>query len=485
MNIKKAVILGTLGAILVGLCSFAFSKYTPKTTTPTIKAVYADEEETAIGSWYLNDTLNLPDTSTSYFINYTTNVDSTEYTTLSLFKTAQSKSLLYMKRLITINAYKVYIVEVPPETLQKWQYESINYRVINITGGTHVTNQNLISWLNQNATKLPTTIKNTSWKIKNTIKADSAYGDFSINFYSNGFKYNTIKIGYYANTIDTLTATQNAFVFNTSYNIYNDGTWQHERQWSRITITDGTDTTNIKLIAWLYQNAQQMQFISNPINTKWTFENAISTISISDNFYNIQFTTGRKQSFFMRVGRATDTIDYAIKTNNENAYTLNNVYNTYWLNPSYQTIIITGTETIMNSGVSDTFLVISFLQSNANGTSYTPIPTNPDDYDIEDGNFTSLQSIIFRILTLPFTFIAQAFNVTLWEGTAWEFNISNFILAIIAISAVLFIIKLFTSGLSILGNYTSSRAETKLTRSKTKLNKQKIKANKAENAKKE
>lgn len=472
MNIKKAVLLGTLGAILVGLCSFAFSKYTPKTTTPVIKAVYADEVETANGTWYFNNEIKINVTErTTYLINY-------EY------KTAQ----IPCTKLIIERTSFAYIDGVNPARpayySNRWANE--NYRTIKITGGTDTTNPLLIQWLNENATKLQNSIKNTTWKINHEIAAESAYGNYSINFYSNGFKYNTLKIGYYANTADNPTATQNAFMFNNSYNIYNNGTWQHERQWSRITITDGTDVTNYTLISWLYQNAQQMQFISNPINTKWTFENAISTISISDNFYNIQFTTARKQSFYMRVGRATNTIDYAIKSNNESSiYEVTNVYNTYWLNPNYQTIIITGTETIMNSGVSDMFLIISFLQSNANGTSYTPIPTNPDDYDIEDGNFTSLQSMIFRILTLPFTFIAQAFNVTLWEGTAWEFNISNFILAIIAISAVLFIIKLFTSGLSILGNYTSSRAETKLTRSKTKLNKQKIKANKAENAKKE
>lgn len=68
----------------------------------------------------------------------------------------------------------------------------------------------------------------------------------------------------------------------------------------------------------------------------------------------------------------------------------------------------------------------------------------------------ALQPLMLNILTMPFTFISQAFDVTLWPGTAYEFNFANFIKGIIAIATIMFIIKLFTSGFSIIGNYTSN-----------------------------
>lgn len=483
MTIKKAIIIGALCAMSASLTAYAIKKgidFKPKTTTPTIKAVYADEVETANGLWYFNNTLEnkTPNGQTIdsltqneiYNLNFTDETNTNNYTRLDF---STSKYLFYRYNTNSIQAY-VYSQNI-------WRNGK---QTIKITGGTDTTNPLLIQWLKNNATKLTNSIENTSWKIKNEITATSAYGNFSINFYSNGFKYNSLKIGYHANSIDTPSAKANALMFNNSYNVYDNGTWEHQRQWSRITITDGTDVTNIKLISWLYQNAEQMKFISNPINTKWVFENVINTISISDNIYNIQFTTKRIQAFYMRVGRSTNTIDYALKTYNETTpYNVENVYNSYWLNTNYQTIIITGTNESIPNAVTDMYLIISFLQSNANGTSYTPIPTGNNDYDIENGNFTSIQSLMLRILTMPFTFIVQAFNVTLWPNTAWEFNIGNFILAIIAISAVLFIIKVFTSGFSVIGNYTNHRNQNKLTKSQIETNKTSAELNRAKTEK--
>lgn len=78
--------------------------------------------------------------------------------------------------------------------------------------------------------------------------------------------------------------------------------------------------------------------------------------------------------------------------------------------------------------------------------------------------------MMYDILTMPFTFITTAFNVTLFKGTPYQFNFSNFILSLIAIATLIFIIKLFTSGFSIIGNYTSNREDRAFKRSQTKLN---------------
>lgn len=113
----------------------------------------------------------------------------------------------------------------------------------------------------------------------------------------------------------------------------------------------------------------------------------------------------------------------------------------------------------------------------------TPQPyPDPGDRVIEVLDITGL---MFQILTMPFTFISQAFNLTLWEGTPYQFNFSNLILSLIAIATIIFIIKLFTSGFSVIGNYTSHRADTKLKNSQTKLNEAKTKKIETKTPKKE
>lgn len=84
-----------------------------------------------------------------------------------------------------------------------------------------------------------------------------------------------------------------------------------------------------------------------------------------------------------------------------------------------------------------------------------------------------IRGLMLNVLTMPFTFINQAFNITLWEGTPYAFNISTFIKTIIAIGTILFIIKVFTSGFSVIGNYTNNRTTRDLRKSQTELNKAK------------
>lgn len=85
-----------------------------------------------------------------------------------------------------------------------------------------------------------------------------------------------------------------------------------------------------------------------------------------------------------------------------------------------------------------------------------------------------IRGLMLNILTMPFTFISQAFNVTMWEGTPYQINLSNLILSLIAIATILFIIKLFTSGFSAIGNYTGNKADKLLDR---KVKKSQIKVN--------
>lgn len=53
-----------------------------------------------------------------------------------------------------------------------------------------------------------------------------------------------------------------------------------------------------------------------------------------------------------------------------------------------------------------------------------------------------IPGLMFQVLTMPFTFISAAFNLTLFPGTPYQINISNLFMAIIAVMAFIFIIKL-------------------------------------------
>lgn len=68
----------------------------------------------------------------------------------------------------------------------------------------------------------------------------------------------------------------------------------------------------------------------------------------------------------------------------------------------------------------------------------TKMPTPTYDYEIVD-----IGGLMFDILTMPFAFVSQAFNITLFPGTAYSINISNLFLAVFAALTFIFIIKKF------------------------------------------
>lgn len=74
------------------------------------------------------------------------------------------------------------------------------------------------------------------------------------------------------------------------------------------------------------------------------------------------------------------------------------------------------------------------------------IPINPDNPNGETdkyyGEIIDLPSLIFTIITLPFTFINTAFNLTLFQGTPYQINFANIISLIIGGLILIYIIKL-------------------------------------------
>lgn len=63
------------------------------------------------------------------------------------------------------------------------------------------------------------------------------------------------------------------------------------------------------------------------------------------------------------------------------------------------------------------------------------IPTG--NYEVVD-----IGGLMFQILTMPFTWYSMAFNITLFEGTPYAVNISQLLLALIAVLVFVFILKI-------------------------------------------
>lgn len=476
MTTRKAIALGLLTTAVVTLLAFGIKHKAFKTTTPNAnKRIEVRAEDTLTDltntKWYFNDTLGdktpmgtsttyKPTTTSTEFynINFTSNSNNYKQITFRLFSTNTHNTMAYF---------------LPPlqtaYDLESSTWNTPSYRLIHITGGTDVQNTYLINWLKVNATQITIEdLTNTSWKLNYELKPISAnYAIFDINFYNNGNLFDEIALGYYMSTGEA-----NSICYGTSrYIIYRNSEWNGEwsyRQASRLYITGGQDKTDITCITWLLNNATQYQTIETLENTKWQFvDNPMPRLW--NYTFDIVFTSNKKSCNGLKAGTTNNIIAYSYKTDSElTPYAYFQVYNGYqWSNTNFKTIIILSGNDI------ESLSLINFLTCNADGTSYQPIPNNADDYDIENGNFVSLQALMIQILTMPFTFISQAFNVTLWPNTAWEFNLSNFILGIIAIASLLFIIKLFTSGFSVIGNFTREKDNREFKRSQTQLNKAK------------
>lgn len=199
--------------------------------------------------------------------------------------------------------------------------------------------------------------------------------------------------------------------------------------------------------------------------------------------WNINFSTSYGDSTALQIGTGTDQygnfyfMDYLWNTDVYPTYYYSPNQNyTHWLSNEAMTITIRSGTDVTNPQL------ISWLQNNSNLNNAVKPP------NIENGNFMPLQNLMLQILTMPFTFITQAFNVTLWPNTPYEFNISNFILSLIAIATILFIIKLFTSGFSVVGNFTNNeikrqniKADRRNAKQAEKTTKASVKAVKSQN----
>lgn len=67
---------------------------------------------------------------------------------------------------------------------------------------------------------------------------------------------------------------------------------------------------------------------------------------------------------------------------------------------------------------------------------YTYVIDNTTTYEVVD-----IPGLLFNILVMPFAFISQAFNFTVFPGTPYALNISHIVMALIVAGILIFIIK--------------------------------------------
>ena len=181
--------------------------------------------------WVMNNTLSSgPQVGAiSFSVDFTSN--ETNYTEITLPRSGADSDLIYDNTTIYNFARRT------------WSSQS--YRIIKITGGTDVTNANLISWLEANATQVQVDdLTDTKWVLNSSLNV-STQNSFTINFTSNSENYDTFVYG--SNTLN--------YVINSNPGtVYYEGTWSSQ-SYRIILILNGSDVSNPDLIVWLTNNA--------------------------------------------------------------------------------------------------------------------------------------------------------------------------------------------------------------------------------------
>lgn len=195
---------------------------------------------------------------------------------------------------------------------------------------------------------------------------------------------------------------------------------------------------------------------NNPYSENWTYdiyeEIDVNDLSPEENqriqqIYNTyetdQETISQNATYIediLTAQNGTSENQNATYGNVRNAFaTLQNI-NTYQQNDSYYYgYIITGHYQIRNYPTAvDTTTVMKFTENPYQLGYQTAGYVEPTTDDA-----INLTEVILLLVGLPFTFVSQAFNFTLFAGTAYAINVSRIMMAILLGTIVLYIIKRF------------------------------------------
>lgn len=116
-------------------------------------------------------------------------------------------------------------------------------------------------------------------------------------------------------------------------------------------------------------------------------------------------------------------------------YIINNSRNTIYILQEYKYYIDVSPDSKTPNNPNGTNQLWTNIEFNLT----TDIPTEqPTDYEVVD-----IGGLMFDILTMPFTFISRAFNLTLFPNTPYQINISGLFLSIFAALVFIWIIGKF------------------------------------------
>lgn len=263
-------------------------------------------------------------------------------------------------------------------------------------------------------------------------------------YYTNFQNYYNIENdinNYYSNTTRSLYVLKitpynyninNEILINLTFNIVNPLiNWVEEYSYT---------ATDLYFRLGIYQtNQSNWNNLLQRQNVKWTAQQIVNDIEDVNNGYYYTKQTQLNLMWSDEEGQLNDTYtvqqQFSISPQRDNyivldvmpclkAYYPSNNQNVNEKNIPFKTNDLDG---------------IAFRTENITITGTNVVPSGT--YEVLD-----LPGLMWEILTMPFAFVSQAFNLTLFPGTPYQLNIANLFLTIIAIFVFIWLLSMIIKG---------------------------------------
>ena len=273
-------------------------------------------------------------------------------------------------------------------------------------------------------------VEYNEYNLVKTTEATDVYRTNKQTSYGNLLTWQLVDVQLYN---ETETTKQYTYTSNLLYKIdnINLSSIQIEKRW-RFNNTVSNQTVNFK--CWITQlTSYALEQINIEEYVNYTPQEILQNKEVIQNDLDVlanQNTTQYSKPLYYvsRDIRAATTMASNIDTTSNNPTTERTMY------------IYAQIEAVYTCNASETFnynYAKNTRIANLNSIGTATI----DNKDVE---VIDLPGLLFTILTMPFSFISTAFNLTIFPGTPYQLNISNLVMTLIASLLLIFIIKKFT-----------------------------------------
>lgn len=266
--------------------------------------------------------------------------------------------------------------------------------------------------------------------------------------------------------------TNELLVYETDYsysytqrNTYGDTT-TYPYVWSSYVNENQATTATLKVL----QMTPYKHLVNNEMQTAITiryftspYDSSLETETI---YADVYYSTEDYWNKYVNITMTDSYLPYnAIKDITNNELGFNYTKTTYSQNitettNTSQNITFNDITFNVNPNKTNYYYIYIYTKYNPNGTdgtsttkssnsrivisSYTNSTTLTGEYftDLVTYEVIDVPNIMFEILSMPFTFISTAFNLTLFPNTPYQINISNLFLSVLGIFVFIFIMKL-------------------------------------------